>query len=498
MAKQAPSKRAVWINPGAVASDDWESHIQEVDNQLKEGQFVDTLKVPLSRHSTLTELQSFISLLLPKNIYPTSNMPSLEGLDWACLPGIFAECLTPDGYETLRCSTLEGLRKRFPNIDLTPEGMNKRVEQVLLKVGHPDLEQDNAVGSDEIEWTEARFQRATKTKEHIETYLPWLFGRQDTSSLKATQDASEANSPGARIAPLISFSTDSTSPTIEPGELCATCANCPTCRPKPPKNSPPKSLDAEGIKRNSPCPAGPKHTPSPATGSLDTHTIGAPAQRNEQMYSPPPESPKSHLGSETPTPGTSAIIGSGGRPKKRSRIDSTTSSPRNSSTVPKQSEVVNSSPEMSLNRTQISPSAGTPPPPAQLNLSTKTVRKFPRSSPKDHTSLNDSRQVSHLNLASNDSPQPRNIYATQGIVGSSSDGHSRYNNERSNDITTIPPANMNLPTFVIKSPTPLSESDTRERRRISKVKERNIRAQLAKLPPEFSQALAATKATTKP
>ncbi|KAH7340610.1 hypothetical protein B0J17DRAFT_326791 [Rhizoctonia solani] len=115
LATQVPIKRVVWINPGVVASSNWKSYVQEVNEQLKEGQFVDTLKVPLSRHSTLTELQSFVALLRPKNIYPTTMTPSLEGLDWACMPGIFAEYLTPDGYEMLRRTML----KSYGNDSLT-------------------------------------------------------------------------------------------------------------------------------------------------------------------------------------------------------------------------------------------------------------------------------------------------------------------------------------------------------------------------------------------
>ncbi|QRW27064.1 hypothetical protein RhiXN_01659 [Rhizoctonia solani] len=112
----------------------------------------------------------------------TQVVPS-KGLDWACLPGVFAESLSSDGYETLRRSTLDGLKQLFPGIDLMPEGMEKRMERVLSKSGHPDVEHENAFGSDEVEWTEARLQRVKKTKEHIETYLLWLFGRRDTPTL---------------------------------------------------------------------------------------------------------------------------------------------------------------------------------------------------------------------------------------------------------------------------------------------------------------------------
>lgn len=53
MVKPEPVKRSVYINPGVVAADKWETYILDVKEQLQEGEFVDTLRVPLSRHSTL-------------------------------------------------------------------------------------------------------------------------------------------------------------------------------------------------------------------------------------------------------------------------------------------------------------------------------------------------------------------------------------------------------------------------------------------------------------
>ncbi|CAE6446404.1 unnamed protein product [Rhizoctonia solani] len=407
--KQVPTKKVVWINPGVVASSNWGSYIQEVNDQLKEGHFVDKLKVPLSRHSTLTELQSLISLLRPKNLYPTSNMPSLEGLDWACLPGVFAECLAPDGYEVLRRSTLEVLRKRFPDLNLTPDGMAERAEQVLLKVGHPDLEQENAVGSDEIEWTEARFQRATKTKEHIETYLPWLFGRQDITSPKTTHGVSAMKTLEMKTLPLAG------SPTAI---LAATTAE-------------PNNIE--------------------------------PVQRNEQMHSPPPESPKRLPNLEEPVPETRAHIISGGRPNKRLRITSGTLSPGASST------------------------------PVQPSSSTMVTHMTPEQLPKNHALLDGPLKVPGSNPPSRGQLQARNTCLTQDMTGRSpytqSGNHIRHSNS-----TAANPASL---TITSKSSTSFSGSDTRERRRISKVKERDIRTQLAKLPPEFSRALAATKSAAK-
>ncbi|CAE7169508.1 unnamed protein product [Rhizoctonia solani] len=464
--KQVPTKKVVWINPGVVASSNWGSYIQEVNDQLKEGHFVDKLKVPLSRHSTLTELQSLISLLRPKNLYPTSNMPSLEGLDWACLPGVFAECLAPDGYEVLRRSTLEVLRKRFPDLNLTPDGMAERAEQVLLKVGHPDLEQENAVGSDEIEWTEARFQRATKTKEHIETYLPWLFGRQDITSPKTTHGVSAMKTLEMKTLPLAGSPTAIlAATTAEPSKLCSTCANCPTCRPRPLSEPFKEHPDIEvGVRRGLPNPVDAKRAPSPISGSLKTHIDNIePVQRNEQMHSPPPESPKRLPNLEEPVPETRAHIISGGRPNKRLRITSGTLSPGASST------------------------------PVQPSSSTMVTHMTPEQLPKNHALLDGPLKVPGSNPPSRGQLQARNTCLTQDMTGRSpytqSGNHIRHSNS-----TAANPASL---TITSKSSTSFSGSDTRERRRISKVKERDIRTQLAKLPPEFSRALAATKSAAK-
>jgi DNA cross-link repair 1C protein len=53
MVNNKPVKRVVYINPGAMTGDAWGTFILDVSDRLKSGQFVDTLRVPMSRHSTL-------------------------------------------------------------------------------------------------------------------------------------------------------------------------------------------------------------------------------------------------------------------------------------------------------------------------------------------------------------------------------------------------------------------------------------------------------------
>ncbi|CAE6423160.1 unnamed protein product [Rhizoctonia solani] len=498
MVKPDPIKRAVWVNPGVITSSNWESHIQEVNQQLKEGQFVDTLKVPLSRHSTLTELQSLVTLLRPKNVYPTTLVPSLEGLDWACLPGVFARSLTSDGYEALRRSTLDELRKRFPGIDLIPEGMAKRVKQVLLKSGHPDLEQENAFGSDEVEWTEAQFQHATKTKEHIETYLPWLFERQDTPTPAVVTNALLKSPAWVDTTPSTTFSsTVLIGAANTPQELCFTCANCPTCRPKPSQPSA-KILEIE------------VRTPGNSTDSINigslslpkiksskAHTIGSGVvsfHHNERMHSPPPESAelRPNEGASSIILGTSATNTSMEPPNKRLRVGSATL-PQISSLTFEQTNAKNSFPTLldrSPTRADFCASlvqSGSNNNGAKMNLETLSP----------HTPPDDSRKFSGLGPASTNIHQAHAVLPAQ-TAEHPSDTRSVQNIHHLPGNATISSTGTNSLAVITQAPVLFAESDARERRRISKLKERNIRAQLAKLPPGFSEALAATKSKSDP
>ncbi|KAJ1310048.1 hypothetical protein OPQ81_006801 [Rhizoctonia solani] len=346
--------------------------------------------------------------------------------------------------------------------------MAKRVEKVLLKVGHPDLEQENAIESDEVEWTEARFQRATKTKEHIETYLPWLFGRQDVPSRETAQDTPTRGTAQASSTLPTSPSTDSPTTVITPGALCSTCANCPTCRLKPPD---PPSTKSSGIEvRTQPIPSKDVDLgdPLPADiASSKTHTVDSnivPAQRNEQMFSPP-GSPELRLNLQVPAPGIDIIMELSDRPNKRLRADPLTSSSRNSTAIVKQ-----------LAETDFPPTL----------LLTPQIRAPLSENP---TTLGDSRDISRRSSMPNNKAQTHNIHHAQITTKLSPDICLPPDSRKPNDRAIASPQTMSSSTSATPDPVPLSESDTRERRRISKVKERDIRAQLAKLSPRiFSSA----------
>ena len=58
--------------------------------------------VPLARHSTLPELQRFVSLFKPKRVVPNTVLPKLGGADWACIPVAFGPCMAPGGAERVK------------------------------------------------------------------------------------------------------------------------------------------------------------------------------------------------------------------------------------------------------------------------------------------------------------------------------------------------------------------------------------------------------------
>ena len=62
--------------------------------------------VPLSRHSTLPELQSFVKLFRPKRIVPNTLDPRFHGLDWTCIDRMFSHCLHPSAQSSASSSQL--------------------------------------------------------------------------------------------------------------------------------------------------------------------------------------------------------------------------------------------------------------------------------------------------------------------------------------------------------------------------------------------------------
>lgn len=436
-----------------------------------------------------TELQSFVAALRPKNIYPNTLVPHLDGLDWACLPGIFAQYLTPDGYETLRRSSLDGLRSQFPDIDLSRDGMKKRAEQVLRKISHPDPEQENAVGStDEVEWSEARLERAEKTREHIETYLPWLFGRQDAlDSTTAGHSIVLRNSPGI-----------DTAPATKSGDLCLSCASCPTCAPNPNPRPTTENVGARETAQNSA--PGPRARIDTSRSGISSEHVASvpplPAQRNDQMHSPPPESSlelRRRKHPRSPAPNTASTVSE--EPSKRRRLQSQPSSFHSAQALMMNPLAADSSSglALALGPTQaISELDSDLPVSGPREQSTGFAMKVGAKTAMIESSL------PGKSASPSDAPGPHALKPDQTIIESpDADKPYNYNIQRSKSTDPALPIGQSPSPSASKPTVSLSDSDRHEQRRFSKLKERSIRAQIAKLPVEFSQALAATKSTSR-
>ncbi|KAF8999333.1 beta-lactamase-like protein [Cyathus striatus] len=82
--------RVVYVNPVTMGSASWKLYLKETRGVLESGkEAVNSLLVPLSRHSPLPELQSLVSLFRPKRIVPNTLDPGLMGLDWAAIDRVF-------------------------------------------------------------------------------------------------------------------------------------------------------------------------------------------------------------------------------------------------------------------------------------------------------------------------------------------------------------------------------------------------------------------------
>ena len=104
-------KRVIYVIPVKMESEKWDLYQKDTKYRLEAGEEIDNLAssfsltpfflayrrsrqlVPLSRHSTLPELQPFVKIFRPKRIVPNTLDPRLNGLDWMCINRMFSNCL---------------------------------------------------------------------------------------------------------------------------------------------------------------------------------------------------------------------------------------------------------------------------------------------------------------------------------------------------------------------------------------------------------------------
>ncbi|KAL5501731.1 hypothetical protein ACEPAH_8991 [Sanghuangporus vaninii] len=99
----------VYINPVNMSVENWELYLVKTKTQLERGEWQSLLLVPLHRHSSLPELQNFVSLFKPKRLVPNFLEPSLRGLDWACMPNMFRPYLAEGGALRIQDEMAENL-----------------------------------------------------------------------------------------------------------------------------------------------------------------------------------------------------------------------------------------------------------------------------------------------------------------------------------------------------------------------------------------------------
>ncbi|KAG6856996.1 hypothetical protein H0H87_011090 [Tephrocybe sp. NHM501043] len=89
-------KKVVYVNPVNMGIQSWALYINDTKARLSRGEEVNNLLVPLSRHSPLDELRTFVTLFRPHRVIPNTLEPRLRGFDWAAIESMFVDCLHPE------------------------------------------------------------------------------------------------------------------------------------------------------------------------------------------------------------------------------------------------------------------------------------------------------------------------------------------------------------------------------------------------------------------
>ncbi|KAF9222779.1 hypothetical protein BS17DRAFT_159628 [Gyrodon lividus] len=87
-------KKVVYVDAMTMSCAGWETYKAFVKRQVLTGENVNSLLVPLSRHSPLPELMNFVSHFRPCRVIPNTLDPALSGLDWGAMSRMFSGCLS--------------------------------------------------------------------------------------------------------------------------------------------------------------------------------------------------------------------------------------------------------------------------------------------------------------------------------------------------------------------------------------------------------------------
>ncbi|KAH7904819.1 beta-lactamase-like protein, partial [Hygrophoropsis aurantiaca] len=181
-------KHVVYINPGKMGSAQWGAYMRDVKAKMRFGgnggtdaeQRVDSLLVPLLRHSPLPELMSFVSLFRPRRVVPNTLDPTLNGLDWACMEKMFEGCLSNPHHpsnanpppSTSTNSNIVNMLNAGPNAYNGPTTFNLSALDMHTDTGLKNL----MVPSEGAREVAERWIITGKLRDKLEVLADWLRG----------------------------------------------------------------------------------------------------------------------------------------------------------------------------------------------------------------------------------------------------------------------------------------------------------------------------------
>ncbi|KAK2467146.1 hypothetical protein APHAL10511_000695 [Amanita phalloides] len=126
-------KHVVYVNPVTMDTQSWELYLKDAKQSIRTGETMNTILVPLSRHSTLPELQAFVRLFRPRSVVPNTLDPRLRGLDWQCIDHMFSNILSPLG----RPSVIPPTPKDGGDLDLLLVQVDEEGDTALKNIVGP-------------------------------------------------------------------------------------------------------------------------------------------------------------------------------------------------------------------------------------------------------------------------------------------------------------------------------------------------------------------------
>ncbi|KAE8543178.1 hypothetical protein D1P53_000665 [Cryptococcus gattii VGV] len=153
-------KMIVHVNMVEVKQVGWDSRRQGFMETLfkaarKGGPWPVNIDIPISRHSTLPELQSLVKLFKPLALTPNTVASSAKGLDYYLLPDLFEDCLSPGAHDRIIAERDHYLGQVYAK--WYSEGLNKLRQQGFGV--YPDV--------DKVEREDYYYKREDYLPEHM-------------------------------------------------------------------------------------------------------------------------------------------------------------------------------------------------------------------------------------------------------------------------------------------------------------------------------------------